>query len=80
MSQVYSSGAEIMCNVANLPSHQQQICRQNPDVVVRIGEGVKIAIKECQRQMKNERWNCSTEAQDSTVFGKITRKGKAISQ
>lgn len=77
MSQVYSSGAEIMCNVADLPSHQLQMCRRNPDVVVRIGEGVKTAIKECQKQMKNEKWNCSTEAQDSTVFGKITRKATA---
>ena len=76
MSQLYMYGTQLMCNVANLPGHQQQLCQQNPDVVVSVGKGAQLAVQECQNQMENEMWNCSTHSKDASVFGKVTRKGK----
>lgn len=73
MSQVYALGAKLMCTVAGLGKHQQQLCRENPDVMVSIGKGAKLGVDECQTQFKNEMWNCST-ARDNTVFGKVMRK------
>lgn len=66
-----------MCTVAGLGEYQQQLCRENPDVMVSIGKGAKLGVDECQTQFKNEMWNCST-ARDNTVFGKVMRKGKRI--
>ena len=76
MSELYMFGAQLMCNVADLPRHQQQLCQQNPDVVVSVGKGAQLGVQECQKQMENEMWNCSTDYKDASVFGKVTRKGK----
>lgn len=80
MSQVYTLGAKLMCNVAGLDKFQRQLCLENPDVMVSIGKGAKLGVEECQQQMKNEMWNCSTVARDVSVFGKVMRKGKRIFQ
>ena len=64
MSQLYMFGAQLMCNIADLPRHQQQLWQQNPDVVnlVSVGKGAQLGVQECQKQMpENEMWNCSTE-------------------
>ncbi|XP_068718673.1 protein Wnt-2-like [Montipora capricornis] len=74
MSQLYMYSTQFMCDVANLPGHQQQLCQQNPDVVVSVGKGAQLAVQECQNQMENEMWNCSTDSKDASVFGKVTRK------
>lgn len=74
MSELYMFGAQLMCNVADLPGHQQQLCQQNPDVVVSVGKGAQLGVQECQKQMENEMWNCSTDSKDASVFGKVTRK------
>ena len=77
MSQVFALGAKIMCNnIAGLVNYQRQLCRENPDVMVSIGKGAKLGVEECQRQFKDQRWNCSTVPRDVSVFGKVMRKGK----
>ena len=79
MSRVFSLGAKIMCNLdmsgSYLLSYHQKLCRENPDVIINIGKGAKLGIEECQEQMENERWNCSTVEQDISVFGKVMQKG-----
>lgn len=77
MSQVFALGAKIMCNnIAGLVNYQRQLCRENPDVMVSIGKGAKLGVEECQRQFRDQRWNCSTMPRDVSVFGKVMRKGK----
>ena len=81
MSQVFALGAKIMCNnIAGLVNYQRQLCRENPDVMVSIGKGAKLGVEECQRQFRDQRWNCSTVPRDVSVFGKVMRKGKTIHQ
>ena len=81
MSQVFALGAKIMCNnIAGLVHYQRQLCRENPDVMVSIGKGAKLGVEECQRQFRDQRWNCSTVPRDVSVFGKVMRKGKTIHQ
>ncbi|KAL9973259.1 hypothetical protein ACROYT_G019687 [Oculina patagonica] len=76
MSEVFALGAKIMCNhdIAGLVNFQRQLCRENPDVMVSIGKGAKLGVEECQYQLKDQRWNCSTVQQDVSVFGKVMKK------
>ena len=77
MSQVYKSDDIIMCNnIAGLVSIHRELCLENPDVMVATGKGARLGVKECQRQMKDQRWNCSTVPRDNSVFGKIMKKGR----
>ena len=78
MSQVYALGAKIMCNVVGLVNVQRQLCQENPDVMISIGKGAQLGVAECQRQLKDELWNCSTVPRDVSVFGKVLRKGRVI--
>ena len=78
MSRVYNLGANVMCNSAGLVKEQRQFCQENPDISVQIGKGAKHGIDECQKQLKQEVWNCSTVAGDVSVFGKVLRTGKGI--
>lgn len=77
MSQVYTSGDDVICNnIPGLVNIQRRLCRDNPDVVVATGKGAKLGVEECQRQMKDQIWNCSTVPRDVRVFGKILKKGE----
>lgn len=72
MSQVFQLGYKAICNhAAGLPNFE--LCRKNPDVMKSIGKGAKLGIEECQRQMRDERWNCFTVPQDFSVFGKVLK-------
>jgi len=77
MSQVTTPGDKFLCNnIPGLVNIQRQLCRENPDVMVATGKGARLGVEECQRQMKDQRWNCSTVARDFSVFGKIMKKGR----
>ena len=78
MSQVYDLDAQVMCNRAALVKDQKRFCEEYPDIAISIGKGAKLGVQECQKQLKDELWNCSTVARDVSVFGKVPRKGKRI--
>ena len=70
-------GSGIICdNIPGLISRQRRLCRAHPDVMLSVVRGAKLGVRECQKQFKNHRWNCSTSTRDSTVFGKVMLKGK----
>lgn len=77
MSEVFALGSKIMCNhdIAGLDKLQRQLCRENPNVMVSIGKGAKLGVEECQKQFKDQRWNCTTMERDVSVFGKVMKKG-----
>ena len=80
MSQVYDLDAQVMCNRAGLViKDQKRFCEEYPDIAISIGKGARLGVQECQKQLKEELWNCSTVARGVSVFGKVLRKGKRIS-
>ena len=76
MSQVYDLDVQVMCNRAGLDKYQKRFCEEHPDIAISIGKGARLGVQECQKQLKEELWNCSTVARDVSVFGKVLRKGK----
>lgn len=63
-------------NIPGLAGRQRRLCRMHPGVMVSLGEGAKMGIKECQSQFRFHRWNCSTLDRDASVFGKVMLKGR----
>lgn len=48
------------CNsLPGLVSRQHKICMEGPELVATAIDGTTVAIEECKRQFKFERWNCS---------------------
>ena len=78
MSQVYDLDVQVMCNRAGLDKDQKRFCEEYPDIAISIGKGARLGVQECQKQLKEDLWNCSTVARDVSVFGKVPRKGKRI--
>ena len=76
MSQVYDLDAQVMCNRAGLVKDQKRFCEEHLDIAISIGKGARLGVQECQKQLKEELWNCSTVARDVSVFEKVPRKGK----
>jgi len=60
MSSVVALGASIICNrIPGLSPRQRTLCQGHPDAMVAAGDGAKLALGECRRQFRDERWNCS---------------------
>jgi len=76
MSQM-GSGA-ICDHTAGLSGHQRRICRLHPDVMMSVAHAAHLAVRECQKQFRNSRWNCSALPRDATVFGKVTVQGQIV--
>ncbi|ELU12345.1 hypothetical protein CAPTEDRAFT_96953, partial [Capitella teleta] len=69
-------GSGVICdNIPGLMSRQRLLCRQHPDVMMSVVFGAKKGVKQCQRQFRHHRWNCSVSHTDSSVFGKLMLKG-----
>ena len=60
--------------VPGLVYEQVELCRNSPDTITCVGEGVRRGIYECQSQFKFERWNCTTTPNQS-VFGPVLNNG-----
>ena len=73
----HSNSVEQESSCAKMPglvSKQLQVCEGHPNAMYAVSEGAKRAINECQKQFKNERWNCTTEG-DKSVFGHTLQRG-----
>lgn len=69
-------GARMMCsNIPGLVGKQKRLCRIHQDVMISLRDGVQLGVKECQFQLRNQRWNCSTLDRDASVFGKVMLRG-----
>lgn len=57
---------------------QRRLIRENPGAMQAVDTGLKLAIRECQHQFKDRRWNCPTSdfMTGKSVFGKIVLRGK----
>ncbi|KXJ12198.1 protein Wnt-5b isoform X2 [Exaiptasia diaphana] len=55
---------DVICGYQDLSPSQRKICEDHEDQVTSVGEGVKMAIAECQHQFQYRRWNCSVPKHD----------------
>lgn len=58
-----------------LKGKQNQICRNEPDIVTEISKGAAMGTKECHHQFRNRRWNCTTARKS---MRKVLMRGKDV--
>jgi len=60
-----------------LTKKQRKLVAKNPGSISAVALGAQIAIKECQYQFQNRRWNCPIKdtAHGGSIFGKILKIG-----
>ena len=61
-----------------LTKRQRRLVSKNPDVILALMNGARMAIDECKFQFRNRRWNCPTQdvGHGGSIFGKILKRGK----
>jgi hypothetical protein len=71
-------GSGVICaNIPGLMARQRLLCRENPDVMLSVVHGAKKGVRQCQKQFRSHKWNCSVSHTDSSVFGKLMLKGSS---
>lgn len=74
--EMYIIGAQPVCSqLPGLSPGQRKLCQLYQEHMVFIGEGARSAIKECQYQFRQRRWNCST-VDNTSVFGRVMKIGR----
>lgn len=64
------------CDVfEDLTPKQRNICHQQMQLMGSVADGANLAKKECARQFRNERWNCSIEGR-SAMLGRMVKQGE----
>lgn len=75
--EMYIIGAQPVCSqLPGLSPGQRKLCQLYQEHMVFIGEGARSAIKECQYQFRQRRWNCST-VDNTSVFGRVMKIGRS---
>ncbi|XP_071810147.1 protein Wnt-16-like [Asterias amurensis] len=67
------TGQSVCSLVPDLANEQRVVCEQRPDTIPVIGAGARLGIVECQRQFREERWNCTIHDQEQNAFGKVLK-------
>ena len=69
--------ARAVCgSLPGLVGAQTNVCMEHPSAIRPIAEGARRGINECQFQFRHERWNCSTNEREQSVFGYILERGE----
>jgi len=74
---VLGSSAPSCVQLEGLSAGQRRMCQLYSDHMASVARGVQIGIGECQHQLHDRRWNCST-TNDTSVFGPILSAGKRM--
>ncbi|CAH0391845.1 unnamed protein product [Bemisia tabaci] len=53
------------------------MCRDAPDAMVAVGDGIRLGTQECQYQFRGHRWNC-TAIGGQSAFGHVVVVGKPL--
>ncbi|XP_018913776.2 protein Wnt-2 [Bemisia tabaci] len=68
-------GAGAICSrVPGLTDRQREMCRDAPDAMVAVGDGIRLGTQECQYQFRGHRWNC-TAIGGQSAFGHVVVVG-----
>lgn len=62
-------------SLVGLVKRQRKICRKNVEIMDSVKSGADHAIRECQHQFRNRRWNCSM-VETRNIFGNVLKLGK----
>lgn len=72
------SSSSLSTNIAiPLRKKQRRLANNNPGLIQSVTKAMRIAIRECQNQLKDHRWNCPVNEwkKGKNVFGKIIQTG-----
>ncbi|XP_055382776.1 protein Wnt-1-like [Condylostylus longicornis] len=62
---------DICQNSTNLSYEQIEICLRSQRILSALSQAAKIGKEECQIQFRNNRWNCSTFYNTSSIYGNV---------